>query len=83
MIARRVRAAESGELSIDIQRLEIDREDALLSQLRSFARRDRDAARAGGRRGGGAGGAPHRAPRGRRDAAASCSPMTTVLLVGG
>jgi predicted dehydrogenase len=37
VIARRVRSAPSGELSIDIQRLEIDREDALLSQLRSFA----------------------------------------------
>jgi predicted dehydrogenase len=37
VIARRVRAAESGEFSIDIQRLEIDREDALLSQLRCFA----------------------------------------------
>jgi len=37
VIARRVRAAASGEFSIDIQRLEIDREDALLSQLRSFA----------------------------------------------
>ena len=37
VIARRVRSAPGGELSIDIQRLEIDREDALLSQLRSFA----------------------------------------------
>jgi len=37
VIARRVRARATGELTIEIQRLEIDREDALLSQLRSFA----------------------------------------------
>jgi predicted dehydrogenase len=37
VIARRVRSPASGDFSIDIQRLEIDREDALLSQLRSFA----------------------------------------------
>jgi predicted dehydrogenase len=37
VIARRVRSPETGERSIEIQTLEIDREDALLSQLRAFA----------------------------------------------
>jgi predicted dehydrogenase len=37
VIARRVRSAETGERSIEIQTLEIDREDALLAQLRAFA----------------------------------------------
>jgi predicted dehydrogenase len=36
VIARRVRSAETGERTIDIQTLEIDREDALLNQLRAF-----------------------------------------------
>lgn len=36
VIARRVRDPETGERSIDIQTLEIDRGDALLSQLRAF-----------------------------------------------
>jgi predicted dehydrogenase len=37
VIARRVRSPESGERSIDIQSLPIDREDSLLAQLRAFA----------------------------------------------
>ncbi len=37
VIARRVRSPETGERSIEIQTLEIDREDALLAQLRAFA----------------------------------------------
>jgi predicted dehydrogenase len=36
VIARRVRDPDSGERKIDLQTLEIDRGDALLSQLRSF-----------------------------------------------
>jgi predicted dehydrogenase len=36
VIARRVRSPETGERTIDIQTLEIDREDALLAQLRAF-----------------------------------------------
>lgn len=36
VIARRVRVPDTGERTIDIQTLEIDREDALLAQLRAF-----------------------------------------------
>jgi predicted dehydrogenase len=38
VIARRARSPETGERRIDIQTLDIDREDALLAQLRSFVR---------------------------------------------
>jgi predicted dehydrogenase len=36
VIARRVRGEQTGERSVEIQTLEIDREDALLAQLRAF-----------------------------------------------
>ena len=80
VIARRVREKQSGERPIEIQSLELDREDALVAQLRAFldgdpharSRRPVQAQEALAR-------AAHGAARGRRDAAPSSSPMTTIL----